>query len=120
MKRDDIELRLAIWAAWVCSRVDNGMGFPRQCSYTRLTPRSGTGFIPGLDSSAWQVEQAVIDLKKTNPLLHRVIHVRYLGLRTEEQMLRACQCSRRTFYRRLADAKDALQKILDTRGTEPV
>ena len=120
MKTDDIEQRLGRWAQWVLTRESGGLGYPRECPYTRLMARGGSGFIPGLDAEAMQIETAVCELKKENAELHQVIHVRYLGTRTLDQMYRVCGCSERTFFRRLAEAKLAIKKLLDTLGSKPV
>ena len=117
---DDIHPRLERWAEWVLRRESGGLGYPRECSYTRLAARSGNGFVPSADHESWQTEQAVVLLARSDELLHQVITVRYLSTRTPEQMFRVCNCSERTFYRRLQDAREIIKKSLDTLGSKNV
>lgn len=118
---DDLDRRLNNWAEWNLRREDSGIGFPRECSYTRLQiSTGGGGYIPIIESDAWLIEHAVISLGQACPILHQVIVERYLKTRSAEQMYRACNCSKPTFFRRLNDAKMFIKKSLDTRETKPV
>lgn len=118
---DDLDRRLNNWAEWNLRREDSGIGFPRECSYTRLQiSTSGGGYMPIIESDAWLIEHAVITLGQAYPILHQVIVERYLKTRSAEQMYRACNCSERTFFRRLQDAKCIIKKTLDQLGSKPV
>lgn len=112
---DDINTRLQIWAEWIRRREDGGMGFPRECSYSRLQARSNTGYVPIDEGDAWQIERAVTELKKRAPLLHQVIGVHYLRTMTIEQRAVTCQCGKRTFFDRLHAAHLQIRSILCAR-----
>lgn len=58
----DIERRLIRWADWCVRRDDGGLGYPRECAYTRLRGRSNLLSAPGVDDEAWQTEKAVQSL----------------------------------------------------------
>ena len=117
---DDINPRLWRWAEWVLRHEGGALGYPSECSYTRLQGQSDGGYVPNVDSEAWQTEQAIILLRQSNIELHKVIIVKYCGIRSDGQMFRACQCSERTFYRRLDDARTELKKIIDRFGSDTV
>lgn len=99
-----INSRLVMWAEWVRRKDDGGIGFPRECSYTRLQGRSGGGFVPNVDADCWEIECAVTALKTASPRLHQVVDLFYCRTMTGEQMAKRCQCSRDTLYARLHQA----------------
>lgn len=99
-----INSRLVQWAEWVKRKDDGGLGFPRECSYTRLQGRGSNGFRPNVDNEAWEIEQAVTALQVESPHLHQVVQLFYLRSMTAQQMADKCGCSRDTLYTRLHHA----------------
>lgn len=96
-----INERLNEWAEWALKREDGGLGYPRECSYTRLQARSGSGFVPVDNERAWDVERAVQELGGVSK---QVITEMYLRTGTAEQKARSCQCCVRTLFNRLHHA----------------
>ena len=105
-----INNRLLAWAGWAKRKADGGLGFPKECSYTRLQGRSGSGFVPNANDECWEIEQAVIALRTSSPLLHEVVELFYLRTMTVDQMAKACGCGVTTFYVRLHQAH---QSVMD-------
>jgi hypothetical protein len=103
-----INNRLNQWALWSAQRLSGGLGFPSECSYTRLTARSSNGFrSPNFDEDAWLIEQAVLALP--DYLRETVIAV-YIKTGTTEQKAKDLRCHRDTIYARLDLAHS---KIMD-------
>ena len=138
-----INSRLNQWAEWLRRREDGGLGYPRECPYTRLQARSSTaGYIPIDEGEAWEIERAVQHLRTHAPHLHQVVVLFYRKTMTGEQMARECGCSRDTLYARLHQShveimnwihdecvreqevrknfKTSLEKAVDTLPTVPV
>jgi hypothetical protein len=86
------------WADWCTRRKVGGLGFPRECCYTRLEARGGNGNSSLIDEAAWEIHQAVGDLP---PVLQTAVMVFYLGKGTVDQKARDCLCARRTLFDRI-------------------
>lgn len=70
--------RLVMWSEWVARRDDAGLGFPKECSYTRLMQRSGgAGYQPEFASEALEIDRAMTALKKRDPQMFRAVHLFY-------------------------------------------
>jgi DNA-directed RNA polymerase specialized sigma24 family protein len=88
--------------------MQGGLGYPRECSYTRLIERSGNGFhSPNFDEDAWLVEKAIQSLPDS---LKDTVQVFYLRVGTIEQMAKELHCHRVTIYARIDVAHS---KIMD-------
>jgi len=108
-----INTRCNQWAEWRERKAANGLGFPRECVYTRLTPRDPTGaFDPNVDESAWEVDQAIRALPD---YLNRSVVEFYLRNGTVDQKARAVGCAPRTLFDRIHMAHN---HILDWLNTE--
>lgn len=105
-----INTRLNEWADWSIRRESNGLGYPRECSYTRMQARSGAGFAPETNERAWEVEQAVQSLGDVSK---QVIIEMYLKTGTAEQKARSCQCCARTMFNRLHHAHVLIMEFLN-------
>lgn len=92
------------WAEWSTRRASSGMGYPRQCIYTRMTVSCSPMMSPEIDEEAWAVEQAVQNLKQFKQIQHRVIVEIYLRKGTSEQKAKELGCGRQTMYDRLHQA----------------
>ena len=91
--------RLNQWADWRLHRDDNGIGYPRQCPYTRMQTNSGGGFYsPEINEAAMEIDQAVCALPDN---LRQVAMVMYTHTSTIEQKAKQCGVSVRTFWRNL-------------------
>lgn len=104
MASDDyIKLRLIQWAEWSLQRDSGGLGFPSECSYTRMQARSGSaGFVsPDIDVDAMEIESAVSELPEPFRLTVRVF---YIAPGTIEQKARDLGCCRRRVYGRIERA----------------
>lgn len=95
---DYINTRCAQWAAWRRRKDDNGLGFPRECPYTRLQARGGSGYNHVTDEAAWEIECAVRSL---DDQLKKVIEVIYLGKGTSRDKARDCRCAESTMFERV-------------------
>lgn len=100
---DYIRERLAKWGEWSARRESGGLGFPRECSYTRLQARSGEGFAasPDVDSDAMDTERAVNELPEH---LRDTVRAYYVKPGTVEQKARDLRCGRDTVYSRIERA----------------
>lgn len=100
---DYIKRRLVQWAEWSLQRDSGGLGFPRECPYTRMQARSGTGgfFSPDIDVDAMEIEEAVRDLPDH---LRLTIRVFYVAPGTIEQKARDLGCCRQRVYGRIERA----------------
>jgi DNA-directed RNA polymerase specialized sigma24 family protein len=99
---DYINARCNQWVLWHRRGQDNGLGFPRECAYTRLDGRTpGKVSQPPVDEAAWEIERAVRALEHE---LNKVVIQFYLKRGTSEDKARACQCHRDTLYARLHTA----------------
>jgi hypothetical protein len=96
-----INVRCNQWAEWHRRRVDSGLGFPKECCYTRLQGRGPDGWQLTIDESAWEIHRAVHSL---DDCLRMAVTVFYLGRGTIEQRARDCRCSFKTLYRRIDQA----------------
>ena len=101
--------RMQIWAEWELRKQDNGLGFPKQCSYTRLAMRSGgAGYQPDFDSDAYEISNILLDIKKQDKRIYRVLHL-FFGVEyrngkpvnvmmTKDTIANDLQCHRDTVY----------------------
>lgn len=100
-KNDEyIKARLIQWSMWVLQREGGGLGFPRECSYTRMQARSGSvGFSsPEVDMDAMEMEQAVCALPE---YLRDTVRQFYVAPGTIDQKARALGCHRTRVYARI-------------------
>ena len=100
-----INARLNAWAEWHARRGDSGLGFPRECSYTRLQARSGSGFKAEVDDAAWETHRGVNAL-----IIERraAVFSFYVRRGLVIQKARDCGCSVATLYRRIDAAHQDL------------
>lgn len=106
-----INSRLNLWALWSAQRTSGGLGFPRECSYTRLAARTSSGFIsPNFNEDAWLVEQAVQSLPV---YLKETVKSFYLETGTIDQKAKDLHCERRTVYSRIDRAHDHIMDWLN-------
>lgn len=106
-----INNRLNEWAIWVLRRDENGLGYPRQCAWSRMTPRSGANvFVGEVNDRAYEVELAVQSL---SPVLQEFIRVFYLMNSTTEQKEKKLRCTRHTIYRKLNIAHVQIMDFLN-------
>lgn len=71
-----ISRRMTEWSDWLLKREEGALGFPKQCSYTRLAASGGSaGFTPGTDSDAMEVDAIMAQIKLANPKIYRVLHM---------------------------------------------
>ena len=118
---DALDIRLANWADWVMRREDGGLGFPKECPYTRLQGRSEGGFVPTESCDAWVIEKAVSALKLADAALWQALICRFVfTAMMPEQRWARCGCSKRMFMYRLVAAKKFIKKTLDDHCTKSV
>ena len=115
MADEYINQRLIQWADWAVKREDGAVGFPRECSYTRLAGRSGgAGFVsPDIDEDAMQVDKAVRELPD---YLCATVRKVYIDAGTIEQKAKDLRCHRDTVYSRLDRARSLLGESLSLGG----
>lgn len=104
MASDDyIKTRLNQWAEWSLQRDSGGLGFPRECSYTRMQARSGSaGFMsPDIDVDAMEIESAVSELPEP---FRTTVRVFYIAPGTIEQKARDLGIHRTRVYSRIERA----------------
>lgn len=111
MASDDIEQRMVRWAEWLMRSNGSGLGFPRECPYTRMQARSSVGFSsPEIDMESGETEKAVQSLSDD---LKRAVQVYYLFGGTREQQAKLLVCHVRTMERRVENGRLMIQKWLD-------
>lgn len=99
---DYIKGRLKRWGEWCARRESGGLGYPRECPYTRMQARSGVGFSsPEVDGEAVETERAVCELPEH---LRETIRSYYVRPGTVEQKARDLRCGRDTVYARIERA----------------
>lgn len=99
---DYIKARLARWGEWCARRESGGLGYPRECSYTRLQARSDAGLIsPEINAEAVETERAVAALPD---YLRDTVRSYYVAPGTVEQKARSLRCGRDTIYARIERA----------------
>ncbi len=100
MADEYIKVRMQQWAEWLLQRESGGLGFPSECSYTRMQQRSdSSGCIsPNIDVDAMQVEDAVRELPS---YLRDTARAFYVAPGTIEQKAKALRCHRDTVYARI-------------------
>jgi DNA-directed RNA polymerase specialized sigma24 family protein len=98
-----IKTRLQQWAEWSAMRESGAVGYPRECSYTRMQARSGAPgfFTPDLDEDAMDVEKAVRELPD---YLRATVREYYVAPGTVEQKAKSLCCNKNTIYLRLERA----------------
>jgi DNA-directed RNA polymerase specialized sigma24 family protein len=115
MASDDyIKTRLNQWAEWSLQRDSGGVGFPRECSYTRMQARSGSaGFTsPDIDVDAMEIESAVNELPEP---FRTVVRVFYIAPGTVEQKARDLGCHRTRVYSRIETAHAMILGLVESR-----
>jgi hypothetical protein len=107
-----VNSRLVMWAEWVLKGQDSGLGYPKECPYTRLMARSGGGgYQPNFDSDSREVDEVLAKLKQEQPALYRTTHLFYgidfksgkafsINL-TSQQIAKTLECHRDTVYSNL-------------------
>lgn len=106
---DYIKQRLARWGEWNARRESGGLGFPRECSYTRMQARSEVGLTaPEIDQEAVETEHAVAELPE---YLRETVRSYYVKPGTVEQKARDLRCGRDTVYARLERAFPLLSDL---------
>lgn len=113
MAQDEyIEQRLRQWADWLVQRESGGLGFPSECSYTRMQQRSGTGgcISPDVDIEAMQMEDAVRDLPD---YLRETVRSYYVDPGTVDQKVQHLRCGRRALFYRITAAQEKIKSWLE-------
>ncbi|HQS59743.1 MAG: hypothetical protein B7Y56_03090 [Gallionellales bacterium 35-53-114] len=106
-----IKTRLQQWAEWSAMREDGAVGYPRECSYTRLQGRSGGGFFsPEVDLDSMEVEDAVRELPEH---LRNTVREYYIAPGTIEQKAKALCCNKNTIYLRIERAHQLVSEWLE-------
>lgn len=78
MLNNYVNKRMVDWANWSLKREDGSLGFPKQCSYTKLAASGGgSGYVPDLDSDAMEVDRIMAKLKSSHPNIYRTLHMFY-------------------------------------------
>lgn len=96
---DYIKQRLVRWGEWNARRESGGLGFPRECPYTRMQARSGPGISsPEIDQEAIDTERAVTELPD---YLRETVRAYFVATGTVEQTARHLRVSRDTVYARI-------------------
>jgi len=98
-----IKTRMQQWAEWAAMRESGALGYPRECSYTRMQARSGSsGFhSPDIDMEAMEIEDAVRVLPE---YLRATVREYYVKGGTVEQKAKVLCCHRDTLYARINQA----------------
>jgi DNA-directed RNA polymerase specialized sigma24 family protein len=107
----DIEQRMIRWADWLLRSNGAGLGFPRECSYTRMQQSDHSGFTsPEVDLESSQTEKAVQSLIDDHK---HAVQVFYLVTGTHEQKAKYLRCHVRTMERRVERAHWLIRMWLD-------
>lgn len=94
--------KLNTWADWVATgRRVQGLGYPSQVAFMRLTQSSKTIRAPVENETAWEIERAVHALDRQ---LREVVEQFYLRAGTAETHAKALRICVKTLYNRLHQA----------------
>lgn len=75
---DYVNSRLVVWSEWIVRREDEGLGFPKECCYTRLVARSGgAGYQPDFTSDAQEIDSIMTKFKNHDADKFRALHLFY-------------------------------------------
>lgn len=91
--------KLMVWAAWACKKSSGGLGYPKECSYTKLVNvRSEVvAFTPEMNADAEEMEQCIVALSVNDPKLAQVIRLRYMfQTMSDLQISKQVGCSNKT------------------------
>lgn len=111
MANDDITQRMIRWAEWLLRGDGGGLGFPRECSYTRMQQRGGDGgYSIDVDLESAETEKAVQALEQD---LKLAVNVYYLVRATRETQAQYLKCHVRTMERRVERAHVRIVELLD-------
>lgn len=105
-----INTRCNQWADWYVRRQASGLGYPRECPYTRLQARGGDGYQLTVDEAAWEIHQAIHGLIEEEKLAVKSF---YLVSGTIEHKIRVAGCSIPTLYRRIDRAHNRIMEWLN-------
>lgn len=102
--------RCTEWAEWTRRRADHGLGYPRQCSYTRLdAAHRGQLFAGEYNERAHGIEDAV---RRLLDLHRQVVRTNYLGKGMARQKARDVGVSVTTYYELLHGAHERIASQL--------
>lgn len=94
-----VHARLNRWSEWVITgRRVKGLGFPSQCSYTKLTPSTNTHIAPHFQEESYETEKVIHRLEKKQI---KIIKQFYLHCGTWETHAKALHCSKSTLLKRM-------------------
>lgn len=111
MVNDDITQRMIRWAEWLLRGNGGGLGFPRECSYTRMQQRGGDGgYSIDVDLESAETEKAVQSLEQD---LKLAVQVYYMTATTREIQAQYLKCHVRTMERRVERAHDQITQFLE-------
>lgn len=111
MGSDDIVHRMIRWAEWLMRSSGGALGYPRECSYTRMQARSDAGFnSEEIDIESSETERAVQSLDQD---LKLAVQVYYLAGATRETQARYLKCHVRTMERRVERAHALIRQFLE-------
>ncbi|PIP02756.1 MAG: hypothetical protein COX55_03565 [Zetaproteobacteria bacterium CG23_combo_of_CG06-09_8_20_14_all_54_7] len=111
MTNEDIHQRMLKWAEWVLRSDGGGLGFPCECSYTRMQQRSDCGFTaPEVDIESAETEKAVQSLEQ---YLRHAVQAHYCMGGTRESQARQLGCSTTTVERRVERAHGQIARYLE-------
>lgn len=87
--------RMNEWALWVGRREGDGLGFPRECPYTRLVASYGKIFQAEMNERAWEIDQAIRAGGEADMCFAKVF---YLAPGTAEQKAKELAVSPRRLF----------------------
>lgn len=102
--------RMVQWADWILKREGGALGYPKQCSYTRLAASGGSaGYVPDLDSDAMEVDGILVKIKEQDPKVYTVLtmfygveiqkgHAKSTNTNTAQLLAQHFGCHRDTLY----------------------
>jgi len=108
MANDDTTQRMLRWVDWLLRSQGGALGFPRECSFTRV---GDGGFCsPDVDIESSETEKAVQSLEHD---LKLAVQVYYLFSATRETQAQYLKCHVRTMERRVERAHVHIVQFLD-------
>lgn len=114
-----IKTRMQQWAEWAAMRESGAVGYPRECSYTRMQARSGSSgyHSPEIDMEAMEIEDAVRELPD---YLRCTVREYYVKPGTIEQKAKELRCHRDTIYTRISQAHIMISCWLNSLGRKKI
>lgn len=107
-----VRMKLENWARWCAQQDSGGLGYPSQCSFTRLGGKGSRAeaVVPTISIDAAETDVAVKSLRLTQSHLYLVLTLHYAQGLPRHMVARKLHRAESTVKRNLEDADHALAR----------